>query len=275
MNEWQYGDWAVPRPLHYVSDPMYAGLTAGFTLGAVLVLFYAFRLSRRLGTSYPIWACVGAFLAAFYEPVGDVFANLSYFQTHVYFIHSYGNTIPMFLPPGYTVFFGLPILYLIGRIETGIGLKRWMSFYCLVVLAAAIFELPFIAVGVHKYFGERQPLQILGYPLWMPFVNATSMFLAAAVASVATKLAVIKRQPAWYALMVPFFVAGGGAFFSLPIGLAINSSASVLVVNLGAVGSIILSVLGMWFGGNLACQATHGSVREPHGEESGALADSL
>jgi hypothetical protein len=275
MEEWQYGDWVVPRPLHYVSDPVYLGLFIGLTLCALFVFLYAFRLSRRLDSSYPIWVCVGALLAAFYEPVGDVLAHLSYMQTDIYFIHTLGNTIPVFLPPGYVIFFGWPILYLIGRIDKGIGLKQWMVSYSLIVLAAAIFELPFIAMDVHHYFGENQPVQILGYPIWMPFVNGTSMFLAAAVAYLATKHEVFERQPLWYALLIPFLVAGGGVFFSLPIGLVISSSANVLAVNLGAIGSVILSVLGMWLAGNMVCRRRRGTARESGFRKSGVGSDSL
>ncbi len=221
---------------------------------AILVILYAFRLSRRLGKSYPLWVCLASAVVAPYEPIGDIMAHVTFSATKLYFIDSFGVQVPLFNILGYVVFFGFPILYLISRLNAGMRTIEWMISFFVLVVIAMLFELPTIAMGVQNYYGDNQPFRIAGYPIWMAFVNVIAMFVSAAGAYLAASNRVFERWPVLLVPVVPLFLVGAHVTSGMPLALAINSPADVTTVNIAAVGSIFLATLYCWIAGQVVCR---------------------
>jgi hypothetical protein len=247
--------WVIPRPSFYISDTLHTGLTIFMFVGAALVLMYAVKLARSRNQSYPLYVCLGSALAAFYEPLGDLFAHIAYFDAgNLQYVNAFGNAVPLFALPGYVISFGLPILIITAKLESGISQKEWMLMFFGTVFATALFELPFLHAGVHNYYGDNQPFKIIGYPVWMAFPNALAPFAAISVVHLALKTSVFVRHPVLFVAVVPGVIAGSHLAVSLPFATAINGPNSLLTVNLAAIASILLAILYSWIFGEIVCR---------------------
>jgi hypothetical protein len=85
-------------------------------------------------------------------------------------------------------------------------------------------------------------MKILGYPLWRAFSNTAVIFVVSLLVHVAKKTALVRERPAYLILLVPSFIIGVGVTTVVPIGLGMSSTTSLLIINLCATASAILSI---------------------------------
>lgn len=245
--------WWITKPALEKSLAWQYGILAIMSALAVLTLLYAVRQARRTGRSDPIWICLGAALAVFYEPLGDFFAHVTYHEVNqINLTSAFGFHTPLWVLPTYVVFFGAPILLLLPQLERGISMVRWMAIFVLSMPGAFLFEVPLLQMGSIAYYGENQPFQILGYPLWMAFANGCTMLVVTTAVHFLRQSAVIQQHPFFLAPVLPMLVMGANGGAALPLASAINGSASVEVVNLMALLSMGLATLYVWLCGKLA-----------------------
>jgi hypothetical protein len=222
------------------------------TVLAIATVIYAFRIAKRTGRTDAVWICVGAALACYYEPLGDLMARVTYHEVNtIAFTAAFGHTIPLWVLPCYIVFFGAPIIALLTIIERGITAQKWLLLFFLSVPGAWLFEVPLLAMGATEYYGDNQPFKILNYPVWMAFSNTAGMVLTATAVYYISKTPLIRQYPSLLAALLPLFIVGASATTILPVGSALSSSDSATVVNIFAMASIVLSVIYAWVSGKL------------------------
>ena len=245
-------DWFVEKPLlEKTTDWQLIALAiyGALALGAIL---YAWSSVRRTGRQDALWICLGAALAAFYEPLGDLCAHVAYHEINqINFTTAFGFSVPLWVLPSYVAFFGLPVVALLAMLERGVTSKQWMIFYFGALPGALLFEAPLLAMGAIEYYGANQPFQIYGYPVWMGFVNGCTMFVVTTAMYFITRTNLIKARPYLLTPLMPLFVLGANGGAALPLASAINSSSSSDVVNVFACVSMALATLYVWICGQL------------------------
>lgn len=245
-------DWFVTKPGLEKSLEWQLGILAFMTALAIATVIYAFAIAKRTGRTDAVWICLGAALACYYEPLGDLMAHVTYHEVNsINFTAAFGHSIPLWVLPCYVVFFGAPIVALVSMIERGITAQKWMLFFFLSVPGAWLFEVPLLAMGATEYYGANQPFKLLNYPVWMAFSNTAGMILTATAVFYVGKTSLIRQHPILLAALLPLFIVGASATTILPVGSALSSSDSATVVNVFAIASILLSVLYAWITGKL------------------------
>jgi hypothetical protein len=210
---------------------------------AAAVFAYAIRTWRTTGRSEMFWMALGALAAVGYEPLGDYMVDIVYHQSGALrSVSGFGGVIPLWTLFMYVVFWAPGILYLTKQLETGVTLKRWMGLFAVTVPITLLFEVPMLALGLYKYYGPQQPIAVFGYPLWMAFSNSAVIFIVSLLVHAAMKTALVRKSPAYLVLLVPSIIIGVGVVTVMPIGLAMSSTTSLVIINLSAVASAILSI---------------------------------
>lgn len=249
-------DWFVAKPLLEKSVEWQLAALAIYSLLALGAVIYAWSRVRRTGRQDALWICLGAALATFYEPLGDLCAHVAYHEANqIHFTTAFGFSVPLWVLPSYVAFFGLPVVALMSMIERGVTSKQWMIFYISALPGALLFEAPLLAMGAIEYYGSNQPFQIYGYPVWMGFVNGCTMFVVTTAMYFVTRTELIKARPYLLTPLMPLLVLGANGGAALPLASAINSSDSVIVVNIFACVSMALATLYVWICGQLVAKA--------------------
>ncbi|BBX17119.1 hypothetical protein [Mycolicibacterium duvalii] len=230
---------------------------------AAAVFWYAIKRWRTTGRSEMFWMSLGALAAASYEPLGDFMVDITYHESGALrSVSGFGGIIPLWTMFMYVVFWAPGILYLTQKLETGITFKRWMGLFAITVPITLAFEIPMLALGLYKYYGSQQPIQVLGYPLWMAFSNSAVIFIVSLLVHAAMKTALVRDKPAYLVLLVPSIIIGVGVVTILPIGMAMSSTTSLIIINLFAVASTILSIAFVIIGYRLVIPALDDEISE-------------
>jgi hypothetical protein len=239
-------------PIHRAAE---GGFVAYTVLMAVLTggLLAGWALSnrRREHWAFPLVLAGGA-LSVVCEPVFDNLV-LFWYPPHQQLsaFHAFGRTIPICVVIGYAWFCGgLPYLaYTL--------IKRGASRRALWSLAAAVFVIDFVAIGLTSWlkiagFFGGQPFNVGGYPLWWGAVDTSNVLLGGALLYyLIPRLAGIRRA---YLLLIPTWVTGATAVaVAGPVSIALNSrwsmggkyAAALFTITLGfGVGDLVVSRLG-------------------------------
>jgi len=257
----QGNDWFVVKPALEKSIAWQNGATLLFTILSIAILFYAHRLAKRHGSSYPYWVVLGSALATYYEPLGDFLAHVTYHEVNqINFTTAFGFMTPLWVLPCYIVFFGYPILWLGEVITKDVSMGKWMGLFFAAFVSAWFFEVPILAMGATEYYGANQPFKLLNYPLWMGFANTATMFVVAAAVHHLKSTDVFARMPVLFAAVLPMLVTGANAGTALPLGSAINSTSDTMITNAMAVLSMALALLYTWIAGTLVVDKSGATV---------------
>jgi hypothetical protein len=243
-------EWFVEKPLLEKSLEWQYGILAVMGILAIATLVYAHKVAKKEGSSYPYFLCLGAALATFYEPLGDLFVHVAYHEVgQINFTTAFGFSTPLWVVPAYIVFFGLTVLLLLGEIAKGVTVSRWMLFFFASLPGAWLFEVPLLKMGSIDYYGANQPFSILDYPVWMAFANSTTMFVVATAVALLMRTETLRKRPYLLAVLMPMLVLGANGGVALPLGSALNSAASVATVNAMALLSMALGLCYTWICG--------------------------
>ena len=256
-------DWFVEKPLLEKSLPWQYGILVVMGVLALITLLYAHKVAKKESNSYPYFLCLGAALATFYEPLGDLFAHVAYHEVgQINFTTAFGFSTPLWVVPAYIVFFGLTVLLLLGEIAKGVTIGRWMLFFFTSLPGAWLFEVPLLKMGSIDYYGATQPFKILDYPVWMAFANSTTMFVVATAVALLLRTQTLLMRPYLLAILMPMLVLGANGGAALPLGSALNSGASVATVNAMALLSMALGLCYTWICGCIIVE-TNAKARAP------------
>jgi hypothetical protein len=262
-----------PTPVLIKSMTWQMAMLVVISLLAAGVFTHAIRVWRSTGRSEMFWIALGAMGAVFYEPLGDSMVDLVYHQSgSLTALTAFGVTVPLWVLPCYAVFFGPGILALTMLLENGISRQRWFGLYAVSVVGTWLFEVPLLKMGSYQYFGSQQPIKILDYPVWMAFSNSAVIFVVAMLVHACKKTAMVRERPVYLLLLVPSFIIGIGVTTIVPIGFAMSSTTSLLIINLCAAASAILSIAYVWVSSGMVMPAAAAERRVDAGpsREKGA-----
>lgn len=248
----QGNEWFALKPALEKSIEWQMGILIFMSILAALTFLVAVRISRRADNAYPWCLCLGAGLASFYEPLGDLFAHVTYHEVNqLALISAFGYHVPLWILPTYVVFFGASVLWLQSEIDRGVKLSRWIILFVLSLPSAWLFEIPLLRMGAINYYGDGQPVQVFGYPVWMAFANSATIFVVAAACSFLRRSPPFQEQPILFIPTFPMLVIGASGAAALPLGSAINSEASSVAIDVAAIVSMALASLYVWIAGRL------------------------
>lgn len=248
-------DWFVSKPVLEKTLEWQLWALLLMSVLAMFTLLYAIKISRKVGR-YPIYVVLGAALATYYEPLGDLFAHVTYHEANqLTFTQSFGFKTPLWILPTYIVFFGASIIWLVSRIDEGVSVKQWWVYFVLSIPGAWVFEVPLLEMGAIAYYGDNQPFRIFGYPLWMAFSNSATIFLVSAAVAWLKGTPLFLQRPILLVPVIPMLVLGANGGVGLPLGSAINGTDDVVVVQLMACASILLAVFYVRICERLICTA--------------------
>lgn len=238
-------EWFVTKPVLEKSLAWQEGMLAVMLILAAAGVAYVALQAWRSRQWFPIHVCIGGALSCLYEPLGDLLAHVTYHEAgQVTLRTAFGFHVPLWILPTYLVSFGVPIV-LLGNLLAGgrVSLAKWMAFFAVALVGGWGFEVPMLMMGAIEYYGDNQPLKILGFPVWMGFVNNATLFVVASLLHLFRQSAVVARWPALVIVLMPVMVAGVHAGLSLPLGSTLNGVHDPLVVNLMALVSMTLAVV--------------------------------
>lgn len=231
----------VPSPAHdSVIDPTgnLIATVVTFALAAVALVLVA-RLCVRDRIVWPALVLVGGTVTCLLEPLFDHLYGLWFPTIGSWTLFTtYGVHEPIWLPAAYMVIYGaLPVLAY-HRLRANPTQRTVWQIYAVLVVVAIVAEVFYIQIGAYNY-QYRQPFVVLGYPLFLGFVNSMSALIAG--------LAMYRLVPALpgrhqLALMaVPPLAFGVDAVGSGVLYLALRHSEnpSTLLLHLGAVTVVL------------------------------------
>lgn len=145
---------------------------------AVLALVWVIRLCRRDRVVWPLIITLGGTVTCLLEPLFDHLYGL-WFPTRGQWtlFTTYGISEPVWLPAAYLVVYGFMAIVVVERLKKAPTMRTVWSLYALLVGIALVAEIAYIKVlGVYEY-QDRQPFVVLGYPVFLGFVNSMSALI--------------------------------------------------------------------------------------------------
>lgn len=250
-------------PVDAVMPALAQDVMIGLTgLGTVIVVLLSLREMRRRGDLVPLYVLLGAALAIFYEPLGDMLGMAYYPEVgQIAWIDTFGRKTPLFIALIYFCYFPPFILFFLRALEEGISAARWWRLWATTVLATFLFEPLPVHLGLWLYYGA-QPFVVFGFPLYWAFVNATFVFGTAA----GTHFVLHRfggRANGLIVPMMPLFLLFFHGAPCLPVTTALHTTNDVLLTSIGGALTIALTVLLAWMGARLYCTPPSRSSRSP------------
>lgn len=148
-----------------------------FAAAAVAIVLVA-RLCLRERIAWPLAVLVGGTVTCLLEPLFDHLYGL-WFPTigqWTLFV-TYGLHEPIWLPAAYLVVYGALAIWCARRLDKAPTMRTVWTLYGVLVVVAMVAEIGYISVlGVYDY-QDHQPFVVLGYPLFLGFVNSMSALI--------------------------------------------------------------------------------------------------
>ncbi len=221
--------------------------------GTAALLTYAVRTARQERSVFPVALVFAVAVGSIIEPIYDITYHLHWLDNGKQWtlFTSFGLPQPVWVMPAYVMVFGLPALLLYRSLAKGTTLLTIFKLGALTAFTTAVFEITAINVDLYTYYGES-PWRILGYPLFIAFMEAAQItgfaVLATCLKVRATKeihaLALFAIFPANFA-----FDTIGGAFPTLVLQNSANPNGFLLF--LSACLSVALAATCLWWSSQL------------------------
>jgi hypothetical protein len=231
-------------PTRAVNGLAQAVITPLTWVAAAVIVVIAYRMSRRRGNYLPLAMVLAAAVNSLNEALFDKVFHLYWYSAGQWKLFgTYGYPQPVWVMSAYIIYYCVPGLYIIHRLERGAS-RQWTFKAALVTaLYGATFESIAIAIGLYTYFGPH-PFRLIGdYPFWLGLMEASHIaiwaMLLAAFARVLTGWRVLLAVPAFaLSFCTVMFGAGGPALATINV---VNPPTVLLYV--GAVGTLLLAGL--------------------------------
>ena len=214
---------------------------------AILIAAIVFVVSelRRRKDAVPLFIFIGAGLAIFYEPLGDMLVSALYPHQHqIVWINTFGRKIPLFIGLLYFWYMSVPTLIFLRALEKGLTTRLVWTMYATTIAIATAYELLGVNLGAWLYYGEHA-FQVFGVPLWAAFTYGGFCFVLCAGTDILLK--VLDRSQQWLLIpALPLLLAGGHCALALPGATPMFSDWSMAWRYAGASLSIGLSMVLVW-----------------------------
>jgi hypothetical protein len=153
-----------------------------FALAAVAAV-YVYRVCREERALWPLALLVAGTLTCLLEPMFDHLYGL-WFPTEGQWtlFTAYGVSEPIWLVPAYFAIYGGGAVVAMRKLRANPTVSQIWKLYWTFVGVAMVAEIAYVQLmGVYEY-QDDQPWKVLGYPLFLGFVNSMSACIAGIVA---------------------------------------------------------------------------------------------
>jgi hypothetical protein len=152
-----------------------------FGLAAVVVLLVV-RLCRRDHVVWPLFVLVAGTLTCVLEPLFDHLYGLWFPSEGQWTLFTtYGIHEPIWLAPAYLSVYGGGAVLVAKLLERTPTKQMVWRLYWLMVAIAMVAEIGYVQVLEVYNYQDSQPFEVLGYPLFLGFVNSMSALVAGIV----------------------------------------------------------------------------------------------
>lgn len=150
---------------------------ATFALAAV-ALVYVVRVARQQRAWWPFLVLASGTLTCLMEPMFDHLYGLWFpHQGEWTLFTAYGVHEPVWLVPAYFSIYGGGGLLILRALQKRPVVATVWRMYAVMVGVAMVAEIAYVQLmGVYEY-QDHQPWVVLGYPLFLGFVNSMSAFI--------------------------------------------------------------------------------------------------
>ena len=232
-----------PQPPLIVMNPQaQAVMEILMGLCALIGVSYLCREAIRHKTWLPVMLILGTFPAVFYEPLTDLLGLCIYPQIgqHTY-IQTFGRKIPIYLMLAWLWYFGPFVWFFKKLFDRGIPAAVWWKIYIGSAIGCTVFELLPLHYELWHYYGA-QPLVLLKMPIWWGLVNPVAII---GPGYVFHRLGSYLQGPR-VLLAIPLLgmsISGIHVAASLPVSSALNTNYGTAVTLLGAILSVMVTIL--------------------------------
>lgn len=152
-------------------------------LAAALALALVVRLCLRERITWPLAVLAGGTMTCLLEPMFDHLYGL-WFPTQGQWtlFTTFGVSEPVWLPAAYLAVYGAGAVWCARMLDREPTMRTVWRLYVVMVVVAIVAEIGYVAgLGVYEY-QDGQAFVVLGYPLFLGFVNSMSALLTGIVA---------------------------------------------------------------------------------------------
>jgi hypothetical protein len=219
---------------------------------AILVVVWAYRMSRRRGNWLPLAIPLAAAINSFNEPLFDRGYHLFWYKPGQWTLFStFGFPQPVWVMSAYMIVYATPCLFVMQQIERGKSREWVYKFFAVASLAVATWESLAIYAGTYTYYGDH-PFRAGKYPVWLGVMEGAHIIVWAILVAALTPVLV---KGARVLLAVPLF---GISFCSVMFaagtpGLAVVNADPMPTWGLyaGATASMALACVVVWLAAQL------------------------
>ncbi|MEQ9450555.1 MAG: hypothetical protein RJQ07_03130 [Pseudomonadales bacterium] len=229
---------------------------ANLLLGGLAVISLAFCVftAIRERRAYPLYCFVGGSLAVYYELLTDILGRCVWAtKGEVVISSAFGRDLPLYANFVYMFYFPVAAVLIHQAIRKGVTTRQWFNWMLFGIPLAFVFELYPVSQRWWYYYGEGQPLSILGLPMWWSFAATMAVTCSSALSLVVVDRFMQGRHSWSIMLVMPLSVVGLHMFVSFPVVTALSSSTSLLVTTPAALITMALSVAMLWAFGRVVC----------------------
>jgi hypothetical protein len=174
----------APSPaVDHATDPTGQVIATVATFAAAVVaIALVGRLCVRERVVWPVVVLAGGTATCLLEPLFDHLYGL-WFPTEGQWtlFTTYGVHEPVWLPAAYLVVYGALAVWVARSLDRAPTQRTVWRIYATLVVIALVAEIGYIEVlGVYEY-QDRQPFVLLGYPIFLGFVNSMSALIGGIV----------------------------------------------------------------------------------------------
>ncbi|MGQ0842881.1 MAG: hypothetical protein ACT4QF_01980 [Sporichthyaceae bacterium] len=217
--------------------------------GTLALLGYAVKISRVERSPLPVLIVLAVAVGSIVEPIYDITYHLFWLDNGEQWtlFEAFGLPQPVWVMPAYVMVFALPAVLLYRSFAAGVTLKKIFQWAGVTVLTTTAFETIAVNVGLYVYYGDA-PTRVLGYPLFIGFMEASQ------ITGFAVLCAVIKlRATRWEHYLIVFLIFPANFVFEtigagFPVLIAMNTpDPNTALMWAMAPVSMGLAAAGLWW----------------------------
>jgi hypothetical protein len=210
------------------------------------VMVWIVKEAMRTRSMIPVFIMIGAAVASLQECAFDVMVLVTWAEEgHVPLYRLFDRSIPVWMVLAYPWYIGGQGYWMYKHLKEGITTKQLWKLYFFAWGANAFLEIPALQIGnIYTYYGD-QPFQILGFPLWMAWVNALMPILMGVL--IYSLDSVLKGGRALLVIpLVPMAVGTTQIAIGWPTWLGLNSGGGYTASYLGALATLGMSLIAVY-----------------------------
>jgi hypothetical protein len=250
-----------PYPVFAISET--ASLIEYLLFGglALITLVYCVHLARRQRQLWPLFVFGGSALLVIYEPFNNLLAQCAYPSAgagaHTAMLTWFGQHVPWTTWLIYMFYFSFAVPQLMQRLERGMTVREFISFWAITAAICAAFEPLFAHTKGLRwwyYYGANQALDFTGMPMF--WVVANSMVVVAmGVTFYLLKKYVLTRdiQTALFVPLAPLILFGVHGSAGIPVFVAISDGVSEFWSTIATFASFAISFMYLWLMARMVC----------------------